>query len=599
MANGDNLGSINLKDKVYTAEEVDRLISSVTPVMDDAPQEGSDNTVKSNGVWEADKAVADEAAEKLAASEDALKELIEQTVDGMFTYRGSVRSVDDLPWCESNDTSEDSSEGCPKVGDVYNVEEGFFDSERGEIPPGTNWAWNGSSWDPLSGSLADYLSRSEAEDTYATKAALDGKADKVSAPTAGNLAGLDSGGNLTDSGKKASDFATSSQGAKADSAIQGVKVNGTALAPDAGKVVNIPAASVSSQGVVELSNITQPSTSASGVLGAANASAVSLYLLHAPTVDGDGVAHLADHAINRVPESAVAGSPAEWAWYDYSDYEHAMSLPIVGQPVWDAANSEWTLPSTIFGLHSDPLFIVAGTGVDATELGGAQAYVSLGAVWKSAPTVSTDPELDPSNPPGEGSSGSAYVSGYVTVTWTDGFGSSMTTDVWVETQYGDGHWVVSGGAIVVDAVFRINSGDFPVGWMTYVLDPSQAPMSCYFAFGYPPSAGDFLSFDNGNVMNHDLTLYRESAYDVMPLHELRLPSAVSLGGSRFARDLVLDISVPAGSSGIDVTAPDTGAVFISDDPESLELDEGRNVMSFTETSSGVFLVSRKVVEELS
>ncbi|MBR4758026.1 MAG: hypothetical protein IK084_04375, partial [Bacteroidaceae bacterium] len=47
-----------------------------------------------------------------------------------------------------------------------------------------------------------------------------GKADKVSSPTNGNFAGLDSNGNLTDSGKKASDFATAAQGGKADTAIQ-------------------------------------------------------------------------------------------------------------------------------------------------------------------------------------------------------------------------------------------------------------------------------------------------------------------------------------------------------------------------------------------
>ena len=37
---------------------------------------------------------------------------------------------------------------------------------------------------------------------------LSTKADKVSSPTSGNFAGLDSNGNLTDSGKKAADFAT-------------------------------------------------------------------------------------------------------------------------------------------------------------------------------------------------------------------------------------------------------------------------------------------------------------------------------------------------------------------------------------------------------
>ena len=46
------------------------------------------------------------------------------------------------------------------------------------------------------------------------------KADKVASATAGNFAGLDVNGNLTDSGKKAVDFATAAQGAKADTAVQ-------------------------------------------------------------------------------------------------------------------------------------------------------------------------------------------------------------------------------------------------------------------------------------------------------------------------------------------------------------------------------------------
>ncbi len=47
-----------------------------------------------------------------------------------------------------------------------------------------------------------------------------GKADKVTGSTAGDLAGLDGNGNLTDSTYKPSDFATSAQGAKADTAVQ-------------------------------------------------------------------------------------------------------------------------------------------------------------------------------------------------------------------------------------------------------------------------------------------------------------------------------------------------------------------------------------------
>ena len=71
---------------------------------------------------------------------------------------------------------------------------------------------------------------------------LGNKADKVANATSGNFAGLDENGNLTDSGKKASDFATSTQGGKADSSIQGVKLNGasSALTPDSNKVVTIP-----------------------------------------------------------------------------------------------------------------------------------------------------------------------------------------------------------------------------------------------------------------------------------------------------------------------------------------------------------------------
>ena len=85
---------------------------------------------------------------------------------------------------------------------------------------------------------------------------LSNKADKVTGATNGDFAALDANGNLTDSGKKASDFATAAQGTKADSAIQGVKVNSTALTPDANKVVDIPAATDSVYGVVTIETVT-------------------------------------------------------------------------------------------------------------------------------------------------------------------------------------------------------------------------------------------------------------------------------------------------------------------------------------------------------
>ena len=96
------------------------------------------------------------------------------------------------------------------------------------------------------------------------KDSLDAKADKVSGATSGNFAGLDSNGNLTDSGSKASDFATSEQGSKADSAIQGVKVNNTTLTPDANKVVTVPLATTSADGAMSAADKTKLNGIATG-----------------------------------------------------------------------------------------------------------------------------------------------------------------------------------------------------------------------------------------------------------------------------------------------------------------------------------------------
>lgn len=66
-------------------------------------------------------------------------------------------------------------------------------------------------WGNITGTLGDQTDLASA---------LAGKANKVTGATSGHLAGLDASGNLTDSGSKASDFATAAQGAKADTALQ-------------------------------------------------------------------------------------------------------------------------------------------------------------------------------------------------------------------------------------------------------------------------------------------------------------------------------------------------------------------------------------------
>lgn len=105
-------------------------------------------------------------------------------------------------------------------------------------------AWNAKYDKPSTGipktDLAEAVQTSLGKaDTALQSSDIADKADKVSNSTSGNFAGLDANGNLTDSGSKAADFATAAQGTKADSAIQSVKVNGTALTPDVNKAVDV------------------------------------------------------------------------------------------------------------------------------------------------------------------------------------------------------------------------------------------------------------------------------------------------------------------------------------------------------------------------
>ena len=89
------------------------------------------------------------------------------------------------------------------------------------------------------GNIATLDANGDLTDSGVAASTIGDKANKVSGATNGNFAGLDANGDLTDSGSKASDFATAAQGAKADSAIQTVKVNGTALTPDSNKAVDV------------------------------------------------------------------------------------------------------------------------------------------------------------------------------------------------------------------------------------------------------------------------------------------------------------------------------------------------------------------------
>jgi hypothetical protein len=85
---------------------------------------------------------------------------------------------------------------------------------------------------------------------------VSGKADKVAGATSGNFAGLDASGNLTDSTKKASDFAAASH-THAQSDITGLS---TALAGKADKPTIITATLAASATQVVLSGLPSSGT---------------------------------------------------------------------------------------------------------------------------------------------------------------------------------------------------------------------------------------------------------------------------------------------------------------------------------------------------
>ena len=98
---------------------------------------------------------------------------------------------------------------------------------------------------------------------------LEGKVDKPQAVTYGDFASLDNYGNIYDSGKRASDFATAAQGTKADSSIQGVKVNGSTVTPDSSNVVDItvPSAMTVDQSYNSASTNAQSGTAVAQAIG--------------------------------------------------------------------------------------------------------------------------------------------------------------------------------------------------------------------------------------------------------------------------------------------------------------------------------------------
>lgn len=166
------------------------------------------------------------------------------TLDDEKTYRWSGTTMAEisagLALGETQGTAYEGSKGKANA-DAIAAHTGNTDIH---VTTSDKSAWNGKYDLPSGGIPKTDLSQGVKDSLNLADSALQaadiiGKADKVSSAVNGNFAGLDANGNLTDSGSKASDFASAAQGAKADSAIQTVKVNGTALTPDSDKAVDI------------------------------------------------------------------------------------------------------------------------------------------------------------------------------------------------------------------------------------------------------------------------------------------------------------------------------------------------------------------------
>lgn len=117
--------------------------------------------------------------------------LIDSKVASVYKYKGTVATEAELPNSDQ------------VVGDVYHVTE-----------KSKEFVWDGTKWEELGGivDLSGYYTKTETDGAIDTKVnaaktelqtKIDAKAAKVTGATAGNLAGLNGSGDLTDSGLKA------------------------------------------------------------------------------------------------------------------------------------------------------------------------------------------------------------------------------------------------------------------------------------------------------------------------------------------------------------------------------------------------------------
>ncbi len=141
------------QDTLVAGENVtisDTTISAVIPeIVVDPAIADSPLPIANKAVYDertrVNNALAEKADKTTLETDYATKEYVIEAVKGVdltkvLVYKTTVAAYADLPTADN------------KVGDVYNVL-AAFDIGDDKYPAGTNVAWNGTSWDPLGGSV--------------------------------------------------------------------------------------------------------------------------------------------------------------------------------------------------------------------------------------------------------------------------------------------------------------------------------------------------------------------------------------------------------------------------------------------------------------
>ena len=203
---------------IRTKSEQDALAAEIAAIAEIGGEPNVIETVKVNGValTPANKAVDVTVPTKVSditndsnfQTGDQVTAAINAKVASTYKAGGSKDAVSELPALEA-----------ANEGFVYNMTAAFTTT--------ADFVEGAGKRHPAGANVAIVkIGTAYKYDVLAGFVDLSGYAEKVSGATAGNLAALDANGNLTDSGKKASDFVAAESGKRLMTTAEGTKLSG-------------------------------------------------------------------------------------------------------------------------------------------------------------------------------------------------------------------------------------------------------------------------------------------------------------------------------------------------------------------------------------